>query len=73
MIETYVGMDPGGYFVEWFDEEDERVSRWYGSHIECEDRAKGPLPGPEFWCSIYAEGAPPHDHATATGMYDRIF
>lgn len=33
-----------GYFVEWFNEATEKVTRWYGSLAECNERAAQPAP-----------------------------
>jgi len=77
MIEATIQLDGGGWFVEWFDEDTERVSRWYGGRTggreACNNRAKqDPPPADDSsWVAISEEGAPPYDAATATGMYDR--
>lgn len=73
MITAHVGYWQGGgragYFVEWYDEDNQRVARWYGTLEECNERAKEP-PDDSWWASVSDQGSPPYDAATATGCYD---
>lgn len=39
----------GGWYVEWFRESDESVSRWHGSRADCERRALCPPPHRIYW------------------------
>ena len=79
-----IGCDGGGYYVEWYRDDDggsgygegAEVARWYGATREaCERRADMPPPrGNRAWLRLSTSSdAPPHDAATATGMYDRDF
>jgi len=67
-IETEIGYDSKGYFVEWFNIKTEKVVRWYGGLAGCAERAKFPPPR-KGWVDLREER--PVDAATATGMYDR--
>lgn len=69
-IEAMVLQDAGGTFVEFYDPETERESRWYGPLAECQRlAAAGRLPRGNCWYAPRGEG---HyvDAATQTGMYD---
>jgi hypothetical protein len=78
MANPFVGYDRFGSFVEWYRDDDNNSGqgdnpatvRWYGDTLECRERAK--LPPPEDgWLPVGEDrGTPPHDAATATGMYD---
>ena len=80
----HIGCDGGGYYVEWYSDDDggsgygeeAKVARWYGAtRGACERRADMPPPrrNRAWWPLSTSSGAPPHDAATATGMYDRDF
>lgn len=61
------------WYVQWFNEDTEESSFWYGSKEKCLERLRGPIPPPEDFARVEGFGAGPYDSATATGMHDRDF
>ena len=49
---VHLEVDGGGWHVVWYTDddggsgngEDAHVTRWYGTHEACQERAKGPIP-----------------------------
>mgnify|MGYP001438214152 CR=1 FL=1 len=78
MAKASLQSDRHGWFVEWYRDGDDdsgqgadpEICRWYGTCVEC--RARMTESAPETgWVSVGSDqGSPPHDAATATGMYD---
>lgn len=79
MAKASLQQDVHGWFVEWYRDGDDdsgygadpEVCRWYGSRAECEARMAAPAPTADWVPAGSDRGLPPHDCATATGMYDR--
>jgi hypothetical protein len=70
-IEILLGCDGGGYYAEWFYEDDQGrfyAARWYGPKNECEAKVNEPIP-PMHLEDEHGDG-PPYDAATASGAYD---
>lgn len=70
MITNCIGYDRGGCYIEWYNDEDGTYARWYGPRADCDVRIQGPVPPEDDFWPVTMEGGPPHDAATATGMYD---
>ena len=72
MITHEILSSPFGFYIEWYDDEEEKVCQWGGTRDDCIERAKSPPPNYEgAWFIPNDNGLPPYDAATATGMYDR--
>lgn len=62
-----------GWYIEFYREDDDYISYWYGDQKEClKILNEGNLPNDIEWipAQLTYNGSPPYDAATATGMYD---